>query len=67
MTYIWNRVEKVPKDKMPHVVEKFFKEWKNKLFKNFDQLNEIEKFRVRNTYSKQLRNKNVALMELGYK
>ena len=26
MTYIWNRIEKVPKDKMPHVVEECFKE-----------------------------------------
>jgi hypothetical protein len=67
MTYIWNRAERVPKDKMPHVVEDSFKEWENELFKNFDQLNDAEKFRVRNKYSTQLRKKNVALMCLGYK
>ena len=67
MTYIWNRAERVPKDKMPHIVEEHFKEWTDKLFKNFDQLNDAEKFRVRKLYSAQLRNKNVALTCLGYK
>ena len=67
MTYIWNRAERVPKKDMPHVVEKCFKEWEDKLFKNFDKLNDVEKFRVRNIYSIQLRKKNVSLMELGYK
>ena len=67
MTYIWNRAERVPKDKMPHVVEKCFKEWENKLFKNFDQLDEIEQFKIRYRYSTQLRNKNTALACLGYK
>jgi hypothetical protein len=64
MTYIWNRVDRVPKDKVPHFVEKCFKEWEEKLFQNFDNLDDVGKFRVRNTYSAQLRNKNINLYEL---
>ena len=30
MTYIWNRMERVPKDKMPHVVKDCFNEWYQK-------------------------------------
>ena len=62
MTYIWNRVDRVPKDKVPHVVEECFKEWEEKLFKNFDKLNDVEKFKVRHRYSTQLRNKNIELI-----
>ena len=64
MTYIWNRVDRVPEDKVPHVVEACFKEWEEKLFKNFDKLNDVEKFKVRHRYSTQLRNKNINLYEL---
>jgi len=64
MTYIWNRVDRVPKDKVPHVVEACFKEWEEKLFQNFDKLNDVEKFKVRHRYSTQLRNKNMNLYEL---
>ena len=64
MTYIWNRLDRVPKDKLPHVVEKCFKEWEKKLFQNFDKLDDVEKLRVRHTYSAQLRKKNWNLYEL---
>jgi len=64
MTYIWNRVDRVPEDKVLHVVEECFKEWEKKLFKNFDKLNDVEKFRVQHTYSTQLRKKNINLYEL---
>ena len=64
MTYIWNRVDRVPEDKVPHFVEECFKEWEEKLFKNFDKLNDVEKFKVRHRYSTQLRNKNMNLYEL---
>ena len=64
MTYIWNRLDRVPEDKVPHFVEECFKEWEEKLFKNFDKLNDAEKFKVRYRYSAQLRSKNMNLYEL---
>lgn len=66
MTYIWNRAERVPKDKMPHIVEESFKEWEAQQFKNFKHLSDDRKFQVRQKVSRQLREKNLALINLGY-
>ena len=66
MTYIWNRAERVPKDKMPHIIEESFKEWEAQQFKNFEHLSDDRKFQVRQRVSRQLREKNLALINLGY-
>ncbi len=66
MTYIWNRAERVPKEDMPHVVEDAFKKWEAKQFKNFEHFTEERKLKVRYLVSKQLREKNLALINLGY-
>lgn len=66
MTYIWNRADRVPKEDMPYVVEDAFKKWESKQFKNFEHLSEDGKFKVRYLVSKQLREKNLALINLGY-
>jgi hypothetical protein len=67
MTYIWNRVEKVPKDKMPHVVEQCFKEWTKKQYKHFGKLTEEEKNRVNFNVAKQMGRMEYNLKQLGYK
>jgi len=66
MTYIWNRADRVPKENMPHVVEDAFKRWEEDQFKNFEHLSDERKLLVRQKVSKQLREKNVNLIKLGY-
>lgn len=66
MTYIWNRADRVPKKDMPHVVEDAFKKWEKEQFKNFEHLSEDRKFKVRQNVSRQLREKNMSLILLGY-
>lgn len=66
MTHIWNRADRVPEKDMPHVVEDAFKQWEAEQFKNFEHLTEERKLKVRYLVSKQLREKNMNLIRLGY-
>ena len=66
MTHIWNRADRVAKEDMPHVVEDAFKKWEAEQFKNFEYFTDERKLKVRQNVSKQLREKNVALINLGY-
>lgn len=66
MTHIWNRADRVPKENMPHVVEDAFKKWEAEQFKDFEHLTEERKIQIRYRVSRQLRDKNIALMNLGY-
>lgn len=66
MTYIWNRADRVPKKDMPHAVEDAFKKWEADQFKNFEHFTDERKLKVRYLVSKQLREKNMNLIRLGY-
>ena len=66
MTYIWNRMDRVPKDKMPHVVKDCFNEWYQQETKNLHKLNDNEKRLLNLRVAKQLRCMNENLERLGY-
>jgi hypothetical protein len=66
MTYIWNRAERVPKDKMPHVVEESFEQWTKEQYKDFNKLTEEEKNKVNFKVLKQMGKMAYNLRVLGY-
>jgi len=66
MTYIWNRMDRVPKDLMPKVVQDAFNEWTKEQYKNFDKLVEEEKTKVNFKVSKQMGQMAYNLKQLGY-
>ena len=67
MTYIWNRMDRVPKDLMPKVVQDAFNEWTKEQYKNFDKLIEEEKTKINFKVSKQMGKMEYNLKQLGYK
>jgi hypothetical protein len=67
MTYIWNRMDRVPKDLMPKVVQDAFNEWIKEQYKNFDKLIEEEKTKINFKVSKQMGQMEYNLKQLGYK
>lgn len=66
MTYIWNRMDRVPKESMPHIVKDCFNEWHKKETQNLYKLNDNEKRLLNLKVAKQLRNMNENLERLGY-
>ena len=66
MTYIWNRMDRVPKDLMPKVVQDAFNEWTKEQYKNFDKLIEEEKTKINFKVSKQMGQMEYNLRQLGY-
>ena len=66
MTYIWNRMDRVPKDKMPHIVKDCFNEWYQKEIKNWYKLTDNQKHLINLKVAKQLRSMNENLERLGY-
>jgi len=67
MTYIWNRMDRVPKELMPKVVRDAFNEWTQEQYKNFDKLIEEEKTKINFKVSKQMGQMEYNLKQLGYK
>lgn len=59
-------MDKVPKDKMPHVVKDCFNEWYQQETKNLHKLNDNEKRLLNLRVAKQLRCMNENLERLGY-
>ena len=66
MTYIWNRMDRVPKDLMPKVVQDAFNEWTKEQYKNFDKLTEEGKNKINFNVSKQMGQMEYNLKQLGY-
>jgi hypothetical protein len=66
MTYIWNRADRVPKDKMPHVIKDAFDQWSKEQYKNFQNLTEEEKTKINFNVCKQMGKMNYNLKQLGY-
>ena len=66
MTYIWNRVEKVDKEKMPQLVEEAFNKWVKEQCKDFSDLSEERKVQINHKISVQMGKKNCNLKQLGY-
>jgi len=59
-------MDRVPKNKMPHVVKDCFNEWYQKETENLYKLNDNEKIALNLKVAKQLRNMNENLERLGY-
>lgn len=59
-------MDRVPKDKMPHVVKDSFNKWYQKEIKNWYKLTDDQKHLINLKVAKQLRNINENLERLGY-
>jgi len=59
-------MDRVPKDKMPKVVQDSFSEWTKEQYKNFDKLIEEEKTKINFNVCKQMGKMNYNLKQLGY-
>lgn len=66
MTYIWNRAERVDKEKMPKVVTEAFNKWTKEQYKNFHELSEEDKSKVNYRVLIQAGKMNRNLRALGY-
>ena len=66
MTYIWNRVERVPQELMPDAVKDAFDEWVKEQYKDFKKLTVEEKNKVNFKVLKQMGKMAYNLKALGY-
>ncbi len=64
--YIWNRVERVDKEKLPHVVTEAFASWEADESKHLEYLAEDKKRRVIYNINKQRKQMKENLYFLGY-
>jgi len=64
--YIWNRVERVDKKNLPHVVVNAFNEWQSQESRHLEYLSEDKKRRVIYNINKQRKQMKENLYFLGY-
>ena len=64
--YIWNRVERVDKENLPHVVTEAFASWEADESKHLEYLSEDKKRRVIYNINKQRKQMKENLYFLGY-
>jgi len=64
--YIWNRVERVDKKNLPHVVVNAFNKWQSQESRHLEYLSEDKKRRVIYNINKQKKQMKENLYFLGY-
>ena len=64
--YIWNRVERVDKKNLPHVVVNAFNKWQSQESRHLEYLSEDKKIRVIYNINKQKKQMKENLYFLGY-
>ena len=64
--YIWNRVERVDKEKLPHVVTEAFASWEADESKHLKYLSEAKKVEILCNINKQRKQMKENLYFLGY-